>query len=141
MIPTESWGAPLKNRLSAPFAFALGLLVVSAPVLAHHGTAAFDMEKVTIVKGTVTKFEFMNTHVIVYIDVKDNNGYMQHWMAESSSNNHLSRGGYDKNTLKPGDQVTVTGHRAKNGANTLELQCQECSVVDSQGRVLLGYYF
>jgi DNA/RNA endonuclease YhcR with UshA esterase domain len=134
-------GCPLKNKPSAPFAVALGLLVVSAPVLAHHGTAVFDMEKLTIVKGTVTKFEFMNPHVIVYIDVKDKNGYIDHWMAESSSNNHLSRGGYDKNTLKPGDQVAVTGHRAKNGANTLELQCQECSVVDSQGRVLLGYYF
>src|ERR1700674_5994611 len=102
MIPTESWGAPLKNKLSAPFAVALGLLVVSAPVLAHHGNAVFDMEKVTIVKGNVTKFEFMNPHVIVYIDVKDKNGYMEHWMAESSSNNHLSRGGYDKNTLKLG---------------------------------------
>jgi hypothetical protein len=141
MIPAESWGAHLKNKLSTPFAVALGLLVVSAPVLAHHGTAAFDMEKVTMVKGTVTKFEFMNPHVIVYIDVKDKNGYMEHWMAESSSNNHLSRGGYDKNALKPGDEVSVTGHRAKNGANTLELQCHECSVVDSQGKVLLGYYF
>jgi hypothetical protein len=140
MIPTEPRGVPLKNNLFSLFAVALGLLV-TGPALAHHGTAAFDMEKLTIVKGTVTKFEFMNPHAIVYIDVIGRNGNVEHWMAESSSNNHLSRGGYDKNALKPGDQVAVTGHRAKNGAFTLELQCQECSVVDSQGKVLLGYYF
>ena len=140
MIPTEPRGVPLKNKLLAPFAVLLGLLV-SGPAQAHHGTAAFDMEKLTIVKGTVTKFEFMNPHAIVFIDVIGRNGNVEHWMAESSSNNHLSRGGYDKNAIKAGDQVAVTGHRAKNGAFTLELQCQECSVVDLQGKVLLGYYF
>jgi len=99
------------------------------------------MENLTIVKGTVTKFEFINPHALIYIDVMGDKGNVEHWIAESSSNNHLSRGGYDKNSLKPGDQVIVTGHRAKNGAYGLELQCKECSVSDSQNKVLLGYYF
>ena len=111
------------------------LLLLSSPVLAHHGTAAFDMESVTTVKGTVTKFEFMNPHALIYIDVAGNKGEIEHWIAEESSNNHLSRTGWDKNTLKVGDQITVAGHRARNGARVLELQCTECLVTDAQGKV------
>ena len=110
-------------------------LMASVPVLAHHGTAAFEMEKLTTVKGTVTKFEFMNPHALIYVDVTGTKGEIEHWMAEESSNNHLSRTGWDKNTLKVGDQITVAGHRARNGARVLELQCSECSVTDPQGKV------
>jgi hypothetical protein len=99
------------------------------------------MDKLTIVKGTVMKFEFINPHTLIFVDAAGDKGAVEHWVAESSSNNHLGRGGYDKNSVKPGDQVVVTGHRARNGANSLELQCQECSVTDSNGKVLLGYYF
>ena len=131
----------MKNKLLRLLGVSLGLLIVSGPLSAHHGKGAFDMDNLTIVKGTVTKFQFINPHGLIYIDVVDGKGKVEHWIAESSSNNHLSRGGYDKNSLKPGDQVTVTGHRANNGALGLELQCKECSVVDTQNRVLLGYYF
>jgi hypothetical protein len=131
----------LKNYLLPLLGVVVGLLLVSGPLSAHHGKGAFDKENLTIVKGTVTKFEFINPHTIIYIDALDAKGRVEHWIAESSSNNHLSRGGYDKNSLKPGEQVIVTGHRARNGAYGLELQCKECSVEDSQGKVLLGYYF
>ena len=131
----------MKNKLLPLLGVALGSLIVSGPLLAHHGKGAFDMEKVTVVKGTVTKFEFINPHTLIFVDSVGDNGSVEHWIAESSSNNHLGRGGYDKNSVKPGEQVIVTGHRARNGSNTLELQCQECSVVDTQGKVLLGYYF
>ncbi len=99
------------------------------------------MDKLTVLKGTVMKFEFINPHTLIYVDAIGDKGAVEHWIAESSSNNHLGRGGYNKNSLKPGEQVVVTGHRAKNSANSLELQCQECSVTDLQGKVLLGYYF
>jgi uncharacterized protein DUF6152 len=131
----------VKNKLLPLLGVVFGLLMVSDPLSAHHGKGAFDMENLTIVKGTVAKFEFINPHAIIYIDVVGDKGNVDHWIAESSSNNHLSRGGYDKNSIKPGDQVIVTGHRARNGAHGLELQCKECSVEDSQGKVLLGYYF
>lgn len=131
----------MKRKPVAVFAAACVLLTVSSPLFAHHGTSVFDMEKVTVLKGTVTKFEFVNPHTIIYFDVAGEKGSVEHWIAESSSNNHLSRGGYDKNTIKPGDQITITGHRAKNGANTLELQCQECTVADSQGKVLMNFIF
>ncbi len=125
----------MKNRRVTLIALAGSLLIGSVPVLAHHGTAAFDMETLTTVKGTVTRFEFMNPHALIYVDVAGNKGEVEHWIAEESSNNHLSRSGWDKNTLKPGDRVTLAGHRARNGARVLELQCTECSVTDPQGKV------
>ena len=131
----------MKNLLSSLLCVALGVLVVSSSLPAHHGKGAFEMDKLTVLKGTVMKFEFINPHTLIYVDAIGDKGAVEHWIAESSSNNHLGRGGYDKNSLKPGEQVVVTGHRAKNSANSLELQCQECSVTDLQGKVLLGYYF
>jgi hypothetical protein len=131
----------VKKMLLPLMVVVFGVLMVSGPLSAHHGKGAFDMENLTTVKGTVTKFEFINPHALIFLDVIGDKGNLEHWIAESSSNNHLSRGGYDKNSLKAGDQVIVTGHRARNGAYGLELQCKECSVADSQNKVLLGYYF
>ena len=131
----------MKSALPSLLAVLLVFLLIPASLPAHHGKGAFDMDKLTVVKGTVTKFEFINPHALIFVDATDDKGNVEHWIAESSSNNHLGRGGYDKNSLKAGDQVVVTGHRAKNGANSLELQCQECMVTDLQGKVLLGYYF
>jgi Family of unknown function (DUF6152) len=131
----------VKKMLLPLLVVVFGVLMVSGPLSAHHGKGAFDMENLTTVKGTVTKFEFINPHALIFLDVIGDKGNLEHWIAESSSNNHLSRGGYDKNSLKAGDQVIVTGHRARNGAYGLELQCKECSVADSQNKVLLGYYF
>ncbi len=125
----------MKNREISFIGLSGFLLLLSSPVLAHHGTAAFDMESVTTVKGTVTKFEFMNPHALIYLDVAGSKGDVEHWIAEESSNNHLSRSGWDKNTLKPGDRITLAGHRARNGARVLEMQCSECSVTDPQGKV------
>ena len=125
----------MKTKQATIKALAVVLLMAPIPVLAHHGTAAFSMENLTTVKGTVTKFEFMNPHALIYVDAVGDKGNVEHWMAEESSNNHLSRIGWDKNTLKPGDLITVTGHRARNGARVLELQCTECSVTDPQGKV------
>jgi len=135
----------VKNRtfclLGAAVVFLAAFLMVCGPTFAHHGKAAFEMDKVTVLKGTVTRFEFMNPHTLVFFDVTGEKGEVAHWIAETNSSNHLSRGGYDRDSLKAGEQVTVTGHRARNGANTLELQCKECAVTDLQGKVLLGYYF
>jgi hypothetical protein len=113
------------------------LLMISGPILAHHGMAAFDMENLTTVKGTVTNFEFINPHVLIYVDAVGPKGEAQHWLAENQSNNHLSRMGWTRTTLKAGDQVTIVAHRARNGGFTLELQCKECSVLDSQGKLVV----
>ena len=131
----------MKTKRLALLGTTLALLIVAGPLSAHHGKGAFETEKLTVVKGTVTKFAFINPHALVYVDVKGDKGDLEHWIAESNSLNHLHRGGYDKDSLKAGDQVVVTGQRSRNGTFTLDLQCQECSVKDLQGKVLLGYYF
>jgi len=126
----------MKMNRVALLAAPVFLLTISVPTTAHHGTAVFDMASLTTIKGTVTKFDFMNPHVLIYVGVADDRGKIENWLCEYSSNNHLSRVGWDKNSLKVGEQVTITGHRARNGARALELQCQECSVTNSEGKVL-----
>jgi len=87
-------------------------------MFAHHGTAAYDLSKTVTVKGKVTKFNFINPHVQVFFDVAGDKGVEQ-WQAELTSPNHLVRTGWSRDTLKPGDDVTITGYRTKDGTNSI----------------------
>ncbi len=98
---------------------AVGLLFVTSPTYAHHGAAAYDTAKTATVTGTVTEFNFINPHVMISMDVKNASGGVDKWQGELTSPNRLARGGWTKSTLKPGDQLTITGGVAKSGANTL----------------------
>jgi hypothetical protein len=117
---------------SASLVVLVGLLVVSLPALAHHGTAAYETTKLTTVTGTATEFKFINPHVEITVEVKDDKGKIEKWLGEANSPNVLSRHGWSKEIIKPGDQITVIGYRAKNGSNTLRLQ----KVVLSNGQEL-----
>jgi hypothetical protein len=97
----------LRAVLAAGFAFA------PIPASAHHGVASFDESRLLTLNGTVSEIEFHNPHVHIYFDVRDAQGHVQKWTSESASPNILSREGWDRNAVKPGDQVEVTGHRAK----------------------------
>ena len=108
------------------------LLFVSLPVSAHHGTSPYDNTKLTTVKGAVTDYLFINPHVLISVEVKNDKGRIEKWMAEANSPNVLSRHGWSKEIIKPGDQITVIGNRAKNGSTTLRLQ----KVVLSNGQEL-----
>ena len=94
-------------------------LLLAIPLLAHHGAAAFDVTKMVTVKGTVTDFQYVNPHVQVYFDAKNDKGETETWQGELTAPNKLSRAGWTKRTLKPGDMITVTGNPAANGAHTL----------------------
>jgi hypothetical protein len=97
--------------------------LVSAPLLAHHGEANYDTEKVVSVKGTVSGFEFINPHTLITVDVKNEKGEIEKWNCEARSPGMLVRvGGWDKTTLKVGDVITVFGYRAKTGAPVMRLQ-------------------
>ena len=98
-------------------------LLISSPIPAHHGETNYDTEKLVTVKATVTNFEFINPHVQISMEVKSDKGETEKWICEARSPAMLVRnGGWDKTTLKPGDVITATGFRSKNGANILRLK-------------------
>jgi hypothetical protein len=86
---------------------------------AHHGTAAYDSSKTVTVTGPVSAYAFVNPHVMISIDVKNSSGKVEQWEGEMTSPNHLQRTGWTKNTLKIGDQVTLSGTPSKSGSNTM----------------------
>ncbi len=108
----------MKINHSAILALAVGLALVG-PIFAHHGTAAYETTQETTVKGTVTDFEFINPHTLIFLDVKNDRGDVEHWQVDAQSPNQLTRDGWTKNLLKPGDQIAVIGFRAKNHSNIL----------------------
>ena len=102
----------------------LGILAVvavfgMAPALGHHGQAAYFTTTIVTVKGIVSDFQFKNPHVILELDVKDGQGNVQKWQGELTSPNRLVRAGWNAHSVKSGDEMTISGYRAKSGANSL----------------------
>jgi Family of unknown function (DUF6152) len=97
-------------------AFACGVWLASGlPAFAHHsGAAEFDSNKKIDLTGVVTKVEWTNPHAHFYMDVKDASGKVVNWNLELASPNVLIRNGWKRNSIKPGDTVSVTGIRAKD---------------------------
>jgi len=108
----------MKSKALIVLGIALCLLAVSASIFAHHGAAAYDMTKTVTIKGKVTHFNFVNPHVQVFFAVTGDKG-PEPWQAELTSPNHLVRTGWSKDTLKSGDDVTITGYRTKDGTNSI----------------------
>src|SRR5277367_845536 len=105
----------MSKKCFALVATILGLLVIS-PAHAHHGSAGYEVSKDVTVSGTLTAYDFTNPHVLISVDVKNASGNIEKWQGELTSPNRLSRAGWTKNTLKPGDQVSLTGTPANSGA-------------------------
>ena len=95
----------------------IGMLLAALPVAAHHSFAAeFDDQQPVKLTGTVTKLEWMNPHARFYVDIKDDKGVVSNWEFELAALNALIRAGWTRNSLKPGDVITVEGFRAKDGS-------------------------
>ena len=105
----------LKSRWVASV-LALATAVALPPTAsAHHAFAAeFDRNQPIEITGNVTKVEWMNPHARIYVDVTDANGATVNWNLEMGSPNGLMRRGWRRDSLKPGDKVTITGWRARN---------------------------
>ena len=119
------------KKLALFLTFTFTVVLLSSGVAAHHGEVNYDTEKEVSVKGVVTNFQFINPHVLISMDVKNDKGEIEKWINEARSPSMLVRvGNWDKNTLKPGDVITAIGFRAKNGSNVLRLK----KIVTADGR-------
>ena len=114
-------------------------LVVAAGsgALAHHSTAAYDTKTITLKDAVVKRFVWANPHSVIWFDVKDARGRVATWGAESGSPSALTRVGWSRTSLKPGDVIAVELFPAKNGAKVARL----ARVVLPGGKELLDSVF
>src|ERR1700741_724355 len=107
----------MRTKSSIFCGLALLLVFAASPLFAHHGFAVeFDKNSPVTLSGVVTKMEFMNPHMYFYVDVKGKDGKVVNFAFEGGPPNVIYRQGWRKDTLKPGDAVTVKGFRAKDGS-------------------------
>ncbi len=105
----------MRGKLLTVFALVLGVFILSIPLFAHHGNAAFDVGKKVTLKGTVTEWVWANPHCWLKFDVKDDKGSVVHWVAETNNLADMIERGWSMRSFKPGDEVTVTVEPVKNG--------------------------
>ncbi len=105
----------MKGKFLMCVALGIGVSIFSLPLFAHHGAAAYDMGKSVTLKGTVTQWVWANPHCILQLDVTDDQGQVVQWSSETENPSSMVHYGYTKQSLKPGDQVTVTVVPVKNG--------------------------
>lgn len=94
-------------------------IVAAVPVRAHHSfSAEYDSKQLITLKGTISKVEWTNPHIYVYLDVKDDSGKVTTWSLEGYPPNTLKRTGFSRDLLKIGDEVTATAYKSRDGSNT-----------------------
>jgi hypothetical protein len=98
-------------------ALLLGLVVIaSASLVAHHGSASFDTSKKVTLAGTVTEWIWANPHCFLKIDAKDDTGEVRNWSLETQNPVGMTQRGWSRGAFKAGDEVTVVLEAVKNGA-------------------------
>jgi hypothetical protein len=112
----------MKSERVTRVAFTIGVFLIATPLLAHHGASEYDMTKIVSLQATVTELQFVNPHTLLTFTVKDDSGKASEWEGELPSPNLLTRRGWSRSTLKPGDQVTVIGSPAKNGEKGMQVK-------------------
>src|ERR1044071_2745857 len=105
----------MRKRRMGTVTVALGLLLMSVPLLAHHGAAQFDVGKKVVVKGTVVEWFWFNPHCFLRFDAAAADGQVVHWAVETQSGPNILPQGFSKQSFKAGDEVTVTLEPVKNG--------------------------
>ena len=126
----------MKSRPAALMVLLAGLLAASGPVWAHHGNSAYDEAHWITLSGTVTEFVWSNPHCQIFMDVKDDKGKVVNWAIESQSPGIMRRNSWNRTSLQPGDQITLTLAPAKNGAPVGFSGNVDGKVVFADGRIL-----
>ena len=125
----------MRNKRLNFFLLVVCFLSVSIPLAAHHGSAGYDMDKELVMKGTVMEWLWANPHCFLKYDTTDESGNVAHWAVEVSNPTDMVKRGWSKQSLKPGDEVTVTVRPAKNGAPVGQL----LKVGLPNGQTLIGW--
>ena len=109
------------------------LAVVASAVHAHHSFAVyFDSSRDVKITGTVTSFRFTNPHGTIALHVTDAQGRVTHWRAETNAPVVLQRRGWSRDTIKPGQVVTIEGWPSRDGKPYLRMR----RAVDADGRLI-----
>lgn len=127
----------MKSKLLRVLALGLAVSLVSVPLAAHHGYAAYETDKKVTIKGTVTDWRWSNPHCILQLDVKDASGNVAHWVAETENPAAMARNGWTKESLKVGDEITVSAVPVKNGRPVGRI----IEIMFSNGQKLAGRVF
>ncbi len=96
---------------------AAALLVVAAPVFAHHSFAMFDNTKKVTMQGVVKEFQWTNPHSWLQVQIKNDKGETHEWALQALSPNVLRRMGWKRNSLQPGDAIVVVFNPARDGSH------------------------
>ena len=96
----------------------IAVLLTASSAVAHHSNAAFDGDKVVVLKGTVTQWKWSNPHVWIHLSVDDDKAGKVEWAIEGRTPGQLLRSGWSKSSLKPGDVITIDFSPAKDGSRT-----------------------
>jgi hypothetical protein len=108
----------MKGRLTSALVIGFAVVLANTRLVAHHAEAAqFDPTRPVEVTGVIKKVEWSNPHIWFYVETKDDAGKLTTWGFSGLPPGMLVRRGFTKDTLKPGDVVTVRGSRAKDGSN------------------------
>jgi hypothetical protein len=135
----KTWRLSMKANLIV--LAGVGLLAGVAPLLAHHAFAAeYDSNKPVTIKGVVTKVAWVNPHSYLYVSTKDADGKGVGYAFETSSPNALERRGWTRHAVKEGDQVTIEGYLAKDGARLSDgsIHANARSVTMADGRKIFA---
>jgi hypothetical protein len=108
----------MKSRVPAAIAALAFVQFLTLPLLAHHAVSAeFNSEKVVTLKGVVSKVDWVNPHIFVYLDVKDESGKVSTWRLQSLPPMFFKGSGLTRDKLMDGSEVTVTAYPAKDGTD------------------------
>lgn len=124
----------MKHRVPLILAVGVAISICSSAAFAHHGTATYDMDKSVTVNGTVTKWVWSNPHCVILMDATDESGKVVHWVLETENPSSMIRSGWTKDSVKVGDQISVTATPVKAGGPVGRI----VQVVLPNGQKLMG---